>query len=585
MNHFKTSKSGLMSLHDKREMFSSIKRGVYLSALAVITGLGIISVHTHSSDAAMLSVCPSGCMYSDIQTAVNAAAANDTISIGPGVYSVTQILISKPLTIVGAGQGQTIIDGGQATIPSNGSGTIRINTWNTGQTIIEDMTIRNAGSYNNVKVALSIKASRPNSLPFTARNLTIEGTDDNDYGIRFYGTTNITEPPALVDNVTVSGTTRAGLLVEDWRESLTVQNSNFQQPSSGLSNIFIGHGGARAEANNGTITISNNTFTGQALTVEPMIPAQPSGGIAGIVFSGNQVTNLSDLDKAISITGQLSDLPVHLLGDIAITDNIFIGNGIQTIDASNDTQAISITGYADAATIERNEFLGLQRAIVFSDNSGGSINSSSVTLNRFASSVVGVDNTGNGTIDAPSNWWGCNGDPHTTPICASAKGDVTTDTWVVRTNDAPNSITSGQTITINFSFNTLNTGDPVTLPSSSHELTSISFTAPTVNSTATTTTGTDAINASLWSWIGEDISINVLADTSASDTDDESEPEAEVPSPTKKSSSQKKDSALLAPDSGVAKSEALSIALLGFTIVTGFASCIAILYPYIRRFK
>src|SRR5690348_12990777 len=60
--------------------------------------------------AATLNVCPSGCPYSSIQDAINAANPGDTISVGAGTY--TQVLtISTTLTIAGAGAGRTLIDG------------------------------------------------------------------------------------------------------------------------------------------------------------------------------------------------------------------------------------------------------------------------------------------------------------------------------------------------------------------------------------------------------------------------------------------------------------------------------------------
>src|SRR5579862_5312776 len=62
--------------------------------------------------AANLCVNPggTGACYSSIQTAVNHAAANDTINVAAGTYH-EGVVIGKPLSLLGAGAGSSIIDG------------------------------------------------------------------------------------------------------------------------------------------------------------------------------------------------------------------------------------------------------------------------------------------------------------------------------------------------------------------------------------------------------------------------------------------------------------------------------------------
>ncbi len=53
---------------------------------------------------ATLNVCASGCPYTDIQSAITAASAGDTIAIGAGTYAVTtSMAVSKTLTFQGDG--------------------------------------------------------------------------------------------------------------------------------------------------------------------------------------------------------------------------------------------------------------------------------------------------------------------------------------------------------------------------------------------------------------------------------------------------------------------------------------------------
>ena len=72
-----------------------------LAAILLIVGI---------ADATTLQVCPVGCDYSSIQTAIEYADPGDTINVSEGTYK-ENIMTTKPLTIEGAGIGRTFIDG------------------------------------------------------------------------------------------------------------------------------------------------------------------------------------------------------------------------------------------------------------------------------------------------------------------------------------------------------------------------------------------------------------------------------------------------------------------------------------------
>lgn len=56
------------------------------------------------------NVCPSGCAYSSIQSAINAAAAGATITVGPGTYMENIVLNNGKTLISTSGSTSTIID-------------------------------------------------------------------------------------------------------------------------------------------------------------------------------------------------------------------------------------------------------------------------------------------------------------------------------------------------------------------------------------------------------------------------------------------------------------------------------------------
>lgn len=57
-----------------------------------------------------ITVCPSGCEYTSIQDAINAASPGDTIRIGPGIYE-ENLVIHKGLILRGAGRDESVIKG------------------------------------------------------------------------------------------------------------------------------------------------------------------------------------------------------------------------------------------------------------------------------------------------------------------------------------------------------------------------------------------------------------------------------------------------------------------------------------------
>ena len=81
--------------------------------LAVGLGIGL----SQPARAVTLTVCAipgAECSYTTIQWAVTAASAGDVISITAGTYVENNIIISKSLSLAGAGAASTLVDGGAA---------------------------------------------------------------------------------------------------------------------------------------------------------------------------------------------------------------------------------------------------------------------------------------------------------------------------------------------------------------------------------------------------------------------------------------------------------------------------------------
>ncbi len=80
-----------------------------LGALIAVAVLLALLPGSHvQADPSTITVCASGCDYTTIQAAIDAANAGDTIAVGEGSYIITSsINVNKSLTIEGAGPDKT----------------------------------------------------------------------------------------------------------------------------------------------------------------------------------------------------------------------------------------------------------------------------------------------------------------------------------------------------------------------------------------------------------------------------------------------------------------------------------------------
>ena len=166
-------------------------------------------------------VCASGCAFSTVQAAIDAASAGATISICAGTFT-ENLRIDKNLTLAGAGQGATTLNGNAAN---------------------------------------SVIAINPELTAVTIRDLTI--TNGRSPGVGG-GISNGKAQTTLV-NVLITGnvaTTRGGGFDVDVAGKVTLTNST-------VTNNFAGDFGGGA-FNYGTIACTGSTFSGNTADDPPV---------------------------------------------------------------------------------------------------------------------------------------------------------------------------------------------------------------------------------------------------------------------------------------------------------------------------
>lgn len=139
-------------------------KGVRFLVLVVVC---LLSIST--ANAAIITVCSSGCDYTSIQSAVDKAYKGDTINVGPGVYN-ENIIIGKHINLIGAGAENTIIN------PTINKDVIRVRAC---PTTIKGFTIQGAIPYwSGLHVQSSYNCNITENVFKNAKSLGIYKSDN-----------------------------------------------------------------------------------------------------------------------------------------------------------------------------------------------------------------------------------------------------------------------------------------------------------------------------------------------------------------------------------------------------------------------
>ncbi|MGP8246100.1 MAG: right-handed parallel beta-helix repeat-containing protein [Bryobacteraceae bacterium] len=390
----------------------------------------------HSAAAKTLCVNPggtSGC-YATIGAAVSAAAANDQIQIGPGEYA-EDVVLSKPLALVGAGAAATIVN---ARGLANGIYVDGLDNPGMAGVLVTGLTVMNANfegilvtNTTDSLISNNHVANNDQSLNYAASSCagqpvfeTSEG-DDCGEGIHLVATFAVTVANNEVE------LNAGGILLSDETgqtyENLITSNSVHDNAlDCGIT--LASHSPSPKAASPLPYGVFSNSVVGNNVSRNGLIGAGAGVGIfapgpGNLNFGNKVIGNVLENNGLPGVTIHNHAAPPATpgvnLNDNVIMGNLISGNGADTEDAATPgTTGINVYSLAPVYQTQILENTIQNEAVDVVMNHPGGMD---VHLNNLLGTGAGVANLGKGTVNATMNFFGCAGGAGTAG-CSTVSG-------------------------------------------------------------------------------------------------------------------------------------------------------------------
>ncbi len=377
--------------------------------------------------AATHTVCSSGCDFTTIQAAIDAASSGDTINVSSGTYSEAVTVNQSALKLIGEGSGSTTISGHTFTISASGTSAA-----DNDRLVIQGVTITGATGHGIVLGSVShVTLNDVYSTYNSSSGLSLSNVND-----------------LIIQDSGFNHNTVAGLRLgtQEKLDGLTVTNSHFDNNVFGIV-VFTVDSGTPDPSNDFTnVHISDTTFnnnTEKGLYFEKLSNAT----FDHITVDSSGTESTYNANAGIDI-----NLKRKAYSDITIQDSIITNSGAVGSGAAPGGAAITIKARDDApsynspaATLSN---VTLTRLIIinnpvvgirFGESAKNNATPTNVTVSysRISGNPAGgLVNTTQASITASNNWWGCNEGPNTSgcdDISNTSTGSITQAPWLVLT--------------------------------------------------------------------------------------------------------------------------------------------------------
>jgi len=370
----------------------------------------------------------SGC-YAKIAEAVSAASPYDIIRVSPGEYD-EQVTISKPLSLIGSGYYRTSIDAaGQSNgiyingLDNPGLKHVVVKGFKVERARFEGILITNATA---VTIAENHVVNNDRNLNFSSHvcpglpNFETAEDDDCGEGIHLVGV----DHSIISENVVERNA--GGILLSDetgsTHHNLITKNTVRDNPFD--CGITLASHPPAPFAGTAPLGIHHNTISGNHSLRNGANGDGAGVGIFGFLPNAMNYSNVVVRNTVIGNT--LPGVTIHSHSPGArFDDNLIVGNRISRNGADNEDAetpgptginafgASPLTGTVIAQNVIDHE------AVSVAVRTPATVE---VHLNTFLDDTIGVDNLGDGDVDATENWWACPAGPGGGQGCATVGG-------------------------------------------------------------------------------------------------------------------------------------------------------------------
>jgi parallel beta-helix repeat protein len=411
------------------------------STVAVLFTMASWSNTAFATDLCVTQGGTSGC-YSSIDAAIAAAAVNDTIRVREGIYR-EDVTIGKPLTLIGAGEGRSIIDAtGKPNgvyvdgLDNPGLSTVGVSGFMIENANFEGILVTNASSITvaDNQVMNNDRSLQPASsaCPGVPSFETEEGSDCGE-GIHLSGVHQSTVAMNIVEH------NAGGILLSDdtgpTYSNLISGNEVGENPfDCGIT--LASHPPASLTGSSNPLGLWSNTITGNHSFRNGLGEAGAGAGVGifdsvpGASNRGNVVVGNRLNDNGLPGVALHSHTPGQNLNDNTIVGNVISGNGKDTGDAATPgTTGINLFGVSPitGTTIAYNSIRDEADDVAISTPAQVDVH-----FNGLLGNGIGVDNLGGGIVNATENWWGCVQGPSSGSCSRIAGPGVPFTPWQIR---------------------------------------------------------------------------------------------------------------------------------------------------------